>query len=671
MRGIDVQTISRLIKTIFSSSILPAAILLAMATLAQALQAPDTMQTDATELAMSRNYYMSDLLQPHRYTPGKNSFLYQTLHKGERKTVLELAGRGSVRHLWSTWSIPGSDAVPTGRVLLRVFVDKQATPSIVGTIDEICRAAQATGTNFVPFPAFIYKDAYNFYLPIHFTNGIRIEIEALDEINEFYTQIDYRLDPTEKHSARLVSEATKSGLVLKYTGNVPSLGKNDLTAKTRNDRPDLQCSPSSDRCEFTIAGPGVIRKLTFRGELPSDLQLEIYWDDDTTPGVQAPIKYLFADFVNAAIESKPGEVTSYFPMPFHHSARVVLKSASASPARIAVQYAIETRSVSKDSPYFHALYHDNERTLGYSQYAVLQIRGKGLFVGMNLFDSGHNHGGGDAALIDGGSDHPQVLHGICGEDYFGFAWHHVGTMTPLTGAPVHERRYRLHLENPYPFSESFQLLFGIFANMHPKSVAFWYQFPPTSQQQKWIGLDAPWKVLGPLSPDAHLPSTVSSQTYETTVAINKATQLTARWQDASMISGFLDLTYQFRHYVLIESGSGFVAGASKTKLTTYVYSDSDKTVSAILGHDDEVVVQTNGATLSTLPQNAGFASSYLHIPLHAGWNTLDLVLSNDENTNWRWSGLAFVLQNTKNSESLKFSTATPSDSSAASTSATH
>lgn len=40
---------------------------------------------------------------------------------------------------------------------------------------------------------------------------------------------------------------------------------------------------------------------------------------------------------------------------------------------------------------------------------------------MNLFDSGHNHGGGDARLVDAGSVEPKVLHGICGEDYFGFA----------------------------------------------------------------------------------------------------------------------------------------------------------------------------------------------------------------------------------------------------------
>ena len=50
-----------------------------------------------------------------------------------------------------------------------------------------------------------------------------------------------------------------------------------------------------------------------------------------------------------------------------------------------------------------------------------------------------------------------------------------------------------------------------------------------------------------------------------------------------MFSGFLDLTYQFRHYVLVESGSGFVAGASRTMLATRIYSHSTRAVEAILG----------------------------------------------------------------------------------------
>ncbi|HEY6374822.1 MAG TPA: DUF2961 domain-containing protein [Edaphobacter sp.] len=626
----------------------------------QATEVSTATQTAPSSLAMSRDYYLTDLLRPHRYAPGKNSFLFQTLNKGQRKTVLELSGSGSVRHLWSTWSIPGSDAVPTGRVLLRVFVDKQTTPSIVGTVGELCRAAQATNSSFVPFPAFIYKDAYNFYLPIYFSNGIRIEVEALDEINEFYTQIDYRLDQHERHSTRLVSELTPTGLILRYTGNALASKKQEIVpTKLPDATVNKQCAQSTKPCEFKIDGPGVIRKLTFRGEFPPDLQLTIYWDDNPNPGVQAPTKYLFADFINAAMESKPGEMTCYFPMPFRQKARIVLSSTSKGPLHIVVDYALERKSVSKETAYFHALFSDMQKTLGYSQFPILQIRGRGLFVGMNLFDSGHNHGGGDAALIDAGTTHPRVLHGICGEDYFGFAWHHVGTMTPLTGAPIHERRYRLHLENPYPFSESIQFLFGTFAGLQPKSVAFWYEFPKTSRHQ-WTGLEAPWKVLGPLGPKTLLPKALDDQGYETAVAINKPTQFTARWQDAQMLSGFLDLTYQFRHYALTESGSGFVAGTSTTKLTTYIYSCSDKTVSAILGHDDAVLVQANGVTLSDLSQNYGFAPSSLFIPLRTGWNTLDLILSNDENTNWRWSGLSLALQSGHNQVgSLTFSAELP------------
>jgi hypothetical protein len=538
-------------------------------------------------------------------------------------------------------------------------------------VDELCRAAEATGTRFVPFPAFNYKDAYNFYLPIYFKYGVRIEVEALDEIDEFYTQIDYRLDPGEEHVTRLVSELTNAGLVLKYNGDATiSSGARKLAKiKLSHASTDLRCGPQAGNCQFTIEGPGILRRLSILGDPPPDLQLEVYWDGDVHPSIRSPIKYFFADFVNGAMESRPNERTCYFPMPFRHKARIVLYSPSSSPTHITVDYAVERGTISSKIPYFHAAYHDTQKTLGYSQYPILQIHGKGIFVGLNLFDSGHNHGGGDAALIDAGTDHPRVLHGICGEDYFAFAWHHTGTMTPLTGAPVQERRYRLHLENPYPFSESFQFLFGVFANLQPKSVAFWYQVPEPLRLGKWVSFDTPWKVFGPIGLETPLPGTVNDQIYETTVAINNPTKLTVRWQDVKMISGFLDLTYQFRHYVLVEKGSGFVAGASRTELTTHIYSPSKRNVDAILGHDDGVLVRLNGATISNLTGRSGFGPSPLCIPLRSGWNTFDLTLSNDENVNWRWSGLSLAFRRAQNqTRGLRFSPEIPFNSDALGTS---
>lgn len=98
-------------------------------------------------------------------------------------------------------------------------MDGQSKPAISGALDELCRAAEASGARFVPLPAFTNKGAFNFYLPIFFTRGIRIEIEATDEIEEFYTQIDYRTEARPQPSPRLVSEKNEAGLTLNYSGD--------------------------------------------------------------------------------------------------------------------------------------------------------------------------------------------------------------------------------------------------------------------------------------------------------------------------------------------------------------------------------------------------------------------------------------------------------------------
>ena len=160
------------------------------------------------DLASARPFYLDSLFLPHRYVPGKQSFLMQKLKRGDRRLILDLAGSGSVRHVWSTWTLP----VENHRIVLRVYVDGARSPAIAGTFAELCRAARQTGVRYVPLPAFIYKGTYNIYLPIFFVRSIRMEIEALDDCDEFYTQIDYRLTHSERDTARLLSAHGKSGL---------------------------------------------------------------------------------------------------------------------------------------------------------------------------------------------------------------------------------------------------------------------------------------------------------------------------------------------------------------------------------------------------------------------------------------------------------------------------
>ena len=149
-------------------------------------------------------------------------------------------------------------------------------------------------------------------------------------------------------------------------------------------------------------------------------------------------------------------------MPFRREARIRLANAGAAPRTAEISIGTDRRATVEANPLrFHAQYAEEASTTGFSDHVVLDARGEGHFVGLSLFDSGHNHGGGDTALVDAGTGQPLVLHGVCGEDYFSFAWHKTGAMHALAGAPVHEARYRFHLESPYPFRRSLLLTFGV------------------------------------------------------------------------------------------------------------------------------------------------------------------------------------------------------------------
>ncbi len=616
-------------------------------------------QAEPSSSEMMRQYYLDALIYPETYAPGKNSFLIQNLHRGEKRTVLKLNGSGSVRHIWSTWSAPGddSDIPPAGRVRLHVFVDSQPQPVISGALDDLCRAAGKNGNRFVPLPAFNYQGAFNFYLPIYFERNIRMEIEATGDLAEFYTQIDYRTGDRHQSPMRLVSDGDGAGTILRYLGGTVPWQPREVKTDDVRKAAILEFGPQ-EPAEITIDGPGIMRDLSFSGGTLWDLQLEIYWDDEPTPSVEAPLQYFFADFNNAAMESSPGKSTTYFPMPFRKNARLAVHSLSGRSGQVKIEYSTTSGPLPAGVLYFHARYNETAGTTGYSQYQVLEAEGEGLFVGMNLFDSGHNHGGGDAALLDAGTAHPRVLHGICGEDYFGFAWHHTGAMTPLTGAPAHARRYRLHLENPYPFRESIQVLFGVFAGQHPKSVAFWYQLPAPATRTAWHKFDVPWKILGPLGLDTALREAVSDTSYETVISLNHPTKLEERWRDVEMRSGFLDASYQFRHYTMIEKGTGFVAGTGKTEIVTYLYVPSRRKLRALLGHDDQATVTVNGVETASLPAQRGFHPSRLSMSLNAGWNQLVIIIYNDENVNWRWSGVSLSFQ-AGNDMGLKFASTVP------------
>jgi hypothetical protein len=585
-----------------------------------------------------------DLPRLHDYTPGKNSFIVQRFRRGERRTLLDLPGCGSVRHLWSTWyrSFDQETGVEPDRVILRAYVDGEASPSIEGTIDALCAAAEATDERYATQPAFNWEGSYNLYLPVFFTKGLRLEAEALDDLDEFYVQIDYRIAPRPESPSRLVSTGSARELRLEYVGAEPlAPPESNATSPFRSVRLDI--APGAEE-ELAIDGPATLRQLSFGGEGVEDMDLRIHWDDQASPAVAAPLRYFFADFRSAMLDAIPGLLTSRFPMPFRRRARVLLSNPTNGRRSIEVRFAADRDEPVEAMRNFHAAFVESKGTLGYEDFRLLDVRGEGHFIGIALFDSGHNHGGGDTALIDAETEAPRVLHGICGEDYFSFAWHKAGRMHAFAGAPAHERRHRLHLENPYPFRRSLSFRFGCFAGLRPKGVAFWYQRPEPPATGPWLAPTIPWKAFGPVARDDELPRAVDHRSRETEVALAKPERFAVRWEDVTMASGFLDLTHHYRRFLMAEAGTGFVAGACRTKAVTWIDSPEERSLDALVGHDDAVSISLNGAMETALPARMGFGASPLTLPLRQGRNELAVVLDNAENVNWRWLGFSLALR---------------------------
>src|SRR5205823_6314447 len=133
--------------------------------------------------------------------------------------------------------------------------------------------------------------AVNVYLPRCFQGGLRVEIEALADLEQFYAQLDYRVTPRSESDARLVSQRTASGLIVKYVGRgAPSFGSRRTPAKEplwQSREVSLAAGTEHDALE--LEGPAILRGLTIESESIDALDLLIFWDNEPAPGVSAPL----------------------------------------------------------------------------------------------------------------------------------------------------------------------------------------------------------------------------------------------------------------------------------------------------------------------------------------------------------------------------------------------
>ena len=597
------------------------------------------------------------------YRAGKNSFVESSdrhagawTGKGYRSTLLDVKGTGSLRHIWSTWMKDGP------YFEWQFFVDGEEQPGLRATLPDLVAAAEkledspaVAGT----VPLSPDKRDYNFYLPVPFQKSLRIDVvQQTDKVGLFFCQLDYRTGDESLRGVRLRSRAVDGQLKLEYEGWQPRPPRQIVTEPAPFK--EKRIGPGEQVLVAEVTGPAIIRQLELNAPIDAPLRLLVRYDGAATAAVDVPVSRYFGSFQGASFDRKSeNRAFSYLPMPFRRDCRIYLRNEGEQTVTARLELAVE-RVPAFDSQwgYFHALYAKARNTNGHHPLQVLYLRGRGHWLGMSLFQTGHDHGGGDFAVIDGESPAPAFLHGVNGEDYFTFAWFGRGQHQPYAQALTNETgRYRHHFENPYPFSRSFQLDWGAFPNLQPESVAVWYQDSPedTTLRPEHGAASESFDVFGPapipLEVSARkgdlfgvLPSVGDLDAGKTFLARNEGEEFTSGWQHEVSAGPSLNLTYISRFGVRV-NGEKFLGGNGHAFLARKRFTaTAPRMVRAYFSFDDPIELVLNGRVLlAEKEQSRGFQTRSVELPVRAGENELVVRLTNYFNQTFNWTGFTLWL----------------------------
>ena len=611
------------------------------------------------DLDALRRFYLDDIHVLREYRPGKNSFVEGPNRRlgsyaapGQRLTLLDVAGTGCLTHVWSTWK------ESNGNHRLEFFLDGATQPQIAATPDELIAAASRMDDPPTPVTGFIGKNqARNLFLPVPFTNGLRLDLVTVEPTYLIFYQIDYRLGAGSRAERRITAQVENGQLTLRATPPVRPMPSPAPTTSALNQ----VILPAGGLCEaLAVDGPALVRSWSIRPLVASnglaELDLVIRYDGESGAAVRAPLADFFGPFTGASLCTDPnsGSRTCYLPMPVRQRAVLTLHNRSPKAVEVACAAVVEPRGEWLPSwGYFHALGRQTVPTTGCRQHEVLTVRGRGQWLGMALYNTGHDHGGGDFAVIDAAGDQPAFLHGINGEDYFTFAWFGRGQHHPFAIAGSNESgRYRHHLDNPYPFQRDLRVYWGAYPDLALRSVAYWYQAEPGDTVVRDDAESADWDCFGPVplpldgqyrppsDPFTVLPAVADLDAGRQFECRCVGEHFTSGWMKQRSFGPMLDLTYLARHGTRIKGeielgGMGHAFLARRT-----VVAAAARTATLQLSHDDPIRVLVNGREVYRGGAHSGFETVRFPAALRAGKNEVVVQLTSFFNVNFNWAGFA-------------------------------
>jgi hypothetical protein len=213
----------------------------------------------------------------------------------------------------------------------------------------------------------------------------------------------------------------------------------------------------------TISGRNEIRAVTFRVPFADmvrfgNSRLRVYWDNETTPSVDAPIKFLAGDGAGVyqpsgrqLVTALPATITGdgrtylefslYWPMPFTSSARIVVVPSGGGAAPVPVDWSVRYQPFTDPPNWvgkFHANYTDVPNPEPGKDMSFLDFRGSGKLIGTVInFGAVGSTLEGDPHIYLDDSQTPQIA--VTGTEEWGMGgdyWNNgKQTSLPMAGLP--------------------------------------------------------------------------------------------------------------------------------------------------------------------------------------------------------------------------------------------
>ena len=389
--------------------------------------------------------------------------------KDSDAVLVDVKGPGTIYRIWSTGNIGDTNRI-------KIFIDGETKPRLDETFNEFHNHKPLRDKPQVGSGGDHYL-AWWSYMPIPFAKSIKIVREG--NFRPFYN-ITYH---TYTDTTNVVSWTRNEDVSKLETmwNDVIKDPKPQAGNQTKNSTVKLNAHES--KTVFDVDGSGYIASLKINNYLPDkNLKIKMYWDDDTTAAVDAPLKWFFGSIDNGGDVKALGVGTinnngyCYFPMPFWKHAKLMLvNDADTATSNMQIEVAYNPKAYPENEcAYFHATANETDTPNG--KYQCLKTTGHGHVIGMakRMPKGGHACEGDEIYFIDG-RKFPDI-YGTGEEDYSNNAWwQNSYNSYPTHGCISNDCYYRMHYPDMLVFESAIDMEFESWANYYTASLVWYYK----------------------------------------------------------------------------------------------------------------------------------------------------------------------------------------------------